>query len=138
MAFYRSDPQMLSQLGDLLDRLAKKGRPGLHKYISISWIRYQSPTPEPLSGIGAGWLDQKLIYPASVVKLIYAVAVEDWLQKDLLLANAELERAMKDMITNSSNDATSLVLDLLSGTTSGPALFGERWQAWKKQRLLIN
>ena len=138
MAFYRSDPQMKRQLEKLLDQFAKKNRPGLHKSIAISWIRYTSPNPEPCSGIGAEWAEQKLIYPASVVKLIYAVAVEDWLQKDLLLANAELERAMKDMITNSSNDATSLVLDLLSGTTSGPALFGERWQAWKKQRLLIN
>ena len=138
MAFYRSDPEMKAQLEELLDQFAKKGRPGLHKYISISWIRYQSPTPEPLSGIGAGWLDQKLIYPASVVKLIYAVAVEAWLQKDLLIETSELKRAVKDMISHSSNDATSFVLDLLSGTTSGPCLFGERWDSWQKQRRLIN
>jgi len=30
------------------------------------------------------------------------------------------------------------VLDLLSGTTSGPCLFGERWDSWQKQRHLIN
>ena len=138
MAFYRSDPQMKAQLEELLDQLAKKGRPGLHKNISINWIRYSSPTPEPLSGIGASWLEQKLISPASVVKLIYAVAIEAWLQKDLLIETAELKRAVKDMIMHSSNDATSLVLDLLSGTTSGPSLFGERWDSWQKQRLLVN
>ncbi len=138
MAFYRPDPQMTAQLGDLLDRFAKKGRPGLHKSIGISWIRYDCPNPEPCSGFGTGWSEQKLFYPASVVKLVYALAVEAWLQKDLLLDSNELRKALKDMIAYSSNDATSLILDLLSGTTSGPSLHGERWEAWQKQRLLIN
>ncbi len=138
MAFYRSDPQMNSQLRELLDRFAKKGRPRLHKSIAINWIRYDSPNPEAGSGKGAGWEEQKLIYPASVVKLFYALAVEAWLQKGLLLDSGELQRAMKDMIADSNNDATSLIIDLLSGTTSGPSLFGDRWQAWQKQRLLVN
>ena len=81
MAFYRSDPQMNSQLGELLDQFAKKDRPGLHKSIAISWIRYDRPNPEPGSGIGASWSDKKFFYPASVVKLFYAIAVEEWLQK---------------------------------------------------------
>ena len=138
MAFYRSDPQMSSQLEELLNKFAKKSRPGLHKNIAISWIRYTQPNPEPCSGIGTGWAEQKLLYPASVVKLAYALATEAWLQKDWLLDSAELQRAVKDMITDSSNDATSLVIDLLSGTTSGPSLFGERLKAWQKQRLIVN
>jgi len=138
MAFYQSSPAMKSQLQQLLDEFAKKGRPGLHKNIAITWIRYSHPNPEPESGIGAGWSERKLFYPASVVKLFYAVATEAWIQKDLLLNSAELQRAVKDMIANSSNDATSLVVDLLSGTTSGPSLSGERWEAWQTQRLLIN
>ncbi len=129
---------MKGQLQELLDQFAKKGRPGLHKNIAITWIRYKDPNPEPCSGVGAGWSEQKLFYPASVVKLFYAVATEAWLQKDLLINSSELQRAVKDMIANSSNDATSLVLDILSGTTSGPSLTGDRWQAWQKQRLLIN
>ncbi|WP_320668396.1 serine hydrolase [Prochlorococcus sp. MIT 1307] len=138
MAFYRADTEMASLLGELLNQLAKQGRPGLHKSIAITWIRYDCPNPESCSGIGTGWSEEKLIYPASVVKLIYAVAIEAWLQKDLLLNTRELQRAVKKMIVDSSNDATSLVLDLLSGTTSGPSLFGERLQAWQKQRLLVN
>jgi hypothetical protein len=138
MAFYRPNQQMAFQLEKLLHRFAKEGRPGLHKSIAINWIRYDRPNPEPCSGIGAGWSEQKLIYPASIVKLVYAVATEAWLQKDLLLDSAELKRAVREMIINSSNDATSLILDLLSGTTSGPSLAGERWQAWQKQRLLVN
>ena len=41
-------------------------------------------------------------------------------------------------IADSSNDATGLVVDLLTGTTSGPALNGERWELWTQQRRLIN
>jgi len=36
----------------------------------------------------------------------------------MLQTSDELERAMRDMIVDSSNDATSLVVDVL-GTTSG-------------------
>ncbi len=138
MAFYRSDPKMTAQLGSLLNQLAKEGRPGLHKSIAINWISYDQPSPEPCSGVGTSWSEQKLIYPASVVKLIYALAIEAWLQKDMLKDSAELQRSMKDMLSNSSNDATSFIVDVLTGTTSGPSLFGERWNAWQNQRLLIN
>ena len=62
------------------------------------------------------------------MKLIYAVAVERWQQRDLIPDSDELQRALRDMIADSSNDATGLVVDLLTGTTSGPALQGERWE----------
>jgi beta-lactamase class A len=42
------------------------------------------------------------------------------------------------MIRDSSNDATGLVLDLLTGTTSGPALPPGRMAAWVEQRQLVN
>ncbi len=129
---------MNTQLGEILDQLVQKGRTGLKNNIAVSWISYSKPNPEPCSGVGAGWDEQQLIYPASVVKLIYAIAIEAWLQKDMLPDSQELQQALKDMIAGSSNDATGLILDLLTGTTSGPSLFGERKQAWQKQRNLVN
>jgi hypothetical protein len=60
------------------------------------------------------------IYPASVVKLFYLVALHEWLEQGMAQPSTELERATKDMIVDSSNDATSLVVDVLTGTTSGP------------------
>ncbi len=138
MGFYRLDPEMSADLEKLLKKFSREGRPGLENSISISWIRYESRNPQPGSGFGTGWLAHKPCYPASVVKLIYAVAIEAWLQKDLITNSPELQRALKDMIQDSSNDATSLILDLLSGTTSGPSLIGERWEGWKKQRQLVN
>ncbi|MCP4973322.1 MAG: serine hydrolase [Prochlorococcus sp.] len=138
MAFYRLDTTMQAQLAGLLDRLAADGRPGLQNNVAISWIRYDQANPVTGSGSGAGWSDLRPIYPASVVKLIYAVAVEAWLQRDLLPEGDELRRAVQDMIVGSSNDATGLVIDLLTGTTGGPSLKGEYWQAWQQQRQLVN
>ena len=87
---------------------------------------------------GASWAGDRPRYPASVVKLVYLVAAEAWRQADLLADTPELRRALSDMIRDSSNDATSLVVDLLSGTTSGPSLPPERMAHWEEQRQLVN
>jgi beta-lactamase class A len=42
------------------------------------------------------------------------------------------------MIVDSSNDATSLVVDVLTGTTSGPELPPGPFETWKQQRNIIN
>lgn len=138
MAFYRPDPAMQEQLVALLRRLEAEDRPGLTEQVAITWVRYDRREPAAGSGRGAGWADQRLLYPASVVKLIYAVAVEHWLQRDLLLDHEELRRALRDMIAESCNDATGLIVDLLTGTTSGPMLRGEAWTTWQRQRQLVN
>ena len=138
MAFYRPDPAMASRLETLMDELSAAGRPGLRNCLAITWIRYPDRNPEAGQGCGAGWNEDRLIYPASVVKLFFAVAVERWLQHDLIPDSEELQRALRDMIGASSNDATGLVMDLLSGTASGPALQGEAWQHWQRQRRLVN
>ncbi len=138
MGFYSVNPTMQSHLIKLLDQLEKKGFSRIKNRVSITWIRYDTKKPAPFSGAGAGWAEERLVYPASVVKIFYGIACEAWLQRDLLQENKELIRAAKEMIQNSSNDATSLVVDLLTGTTSGPTLVGDGWQQWKKQRLVIN
>jgi len=138
MAFYRPDPAMQEQLVALLRRLEEEDRPGLTDQVAITWVRYDRQEPAAGSGRGAGWADQRVLYPASVVKLIYAVAVEHWLQRDLLLDHEELRRALRDMIADSCNDATGLIVDLLTGTTSGPMLRGEAWTTWQRQRQLVN
>ena len=138
MSFYQANDKMQAQLRALIDQYARDGRPGLHNSISVIWIRYQKPKPDVFSGIGASWSEKKLIYPASIVKLFYAVAIEAWLQKDLLPDSDAIREALKDMISYSSNDATSLIVDLLSGTTSGPSLSQLNWQKWKEQRNVIN
>ena len=138
MAFYRPDPAMASHLESVLDQLDAAGRPGLRNSLSITWVRYSDVSPQAGQGLGAGWNQERCVYPASVVKLIYAVAVERWQQRDLIPDSDELQRAMRDMIADSSNDATGLVVDMLTGTTSGSELHGERWEQWQRQRRLVN
>lgn len=74
------------------------------------------------------------IYPASVVKLFYLAAAHRWLEDKRLADTAELRRAMKDMIVDSSNDATHYVIDLLTGTTSGPELPADEIKLWFEKR----
>ncbi len=138
MAFYRQDPEMAFCLKGLLDRFEKEGRPNLHENIAITWIRYDEQNPSKNNGYGTGWNSNRNYYPASVVKIVYALATQKWIEKDLIVDSDELRRALHEMISNSSNDATSYILDLLTGTTSGPSLNQQNYQAWKIQRKLIN
>lgn len=67
----------------------------------------------------AGYRADEPIYPASVVKLFYLAAAQHQLESGQMPDTPELRRALRDMIVDSSNDATALVLDMLTGTTGG-------------------
>jgi len=150
MAFYCPDGAMAQQLEAAIASVEAEGRSGLRGQLSITWLRYSSSlidSATPRSDLadfwadqprGASWQGSKGRYPASVVKLLYLVAAETWLQRQLLDDTPELRRALADMIRDSSNDATGLVMDLLTGTTSGPELPAEAFQRWSLQRQLVN
>jgi beta-lactamase class A len=74
------------------------------------------------------------IYPASVIKLFYLAAAHRWMEDAKLTDTPELRRAMSDMIVHSYNEATHYVIDLLTGTTSGPELSEAELKAWFDQR----
>jgi len=78
------------------------------------------------------------IYPASVVKLFYLAAAHRWMEDGKLDESDELKRAMRDMIVDSYNEATHYVLDVLTGTTSGPELAPDSLRAWHDQRNAVN
>ena len=101
--------------------------------VAVTLVDISKPTAEWASTRG-----QSPIYPASVVKLFYLVAAHDALEANRLNDSAELQRALHDMIVDSSNDATSYVLDVLTGTTSGPELDSLALTAWADQRNAVN
>ena len=150
MAFYCPDGAMDQLLASTLEHLEAEGRPGLRDQVSISWLRYDSSLLNAASGSqggdpfwgrrveGASWNAEQARYPASVVKLLYLVAAEAWLQRQLIEDSAELQRALAAMIQESSNDATAMVVDLLSGTSSGPELPAQALAVWQQQRQLVN
>jgi hypothetical protein len=79
-----------------------------------------------------------LIYPASVVKLFYLVAAYEGFAQGELQRSSELDRALQDMIVDSSNDATGLVMDMVTETTSGPELPPEAFALWQQRRNQVN
>jgi Beta-lactamase enzyme family len=78
------------------------------------------------------------IYPASVVKMFYLVMAHRLMEDGKLAETDELRRALKDMIVDSSNDATGYVLDMITGTTSGPELKGAELKKWAERRNAVN
>lgn len=78
------------------------------------------------------------IYPASVVKLFYLAAAHKWLEDGTLQEGNELKRAMRDMIVDSSNDATHYVVDALTGTTAGLELSPDEMAIWGAKRNAVN
>lgn len=78
------------------------------------------------------------IYPASVVKLFYLASAHSWMEDGKLKDTAELRRALKDMIVESSNDATHYVLDAVTDTTSGPELAETEMKLWGEKRNAVN
>ncbi|MBF2064008.1 MAG: serine hydrolase [Calothrix sp. C42_A2020_038] len=150
MNFYSTDEQ-LQQIGlNVLEATWSQFSTLSREQIALTWIVYDPPvlvntggalTPDafwnhPVRGFT--YRGSERVYPASIVKMFYLVAAHEWLEKGMTPASQELERAMRDMIVDSSNDATSLVMDILSGTTSGPELPPGPFDTWKYQRLIVN
>ena len=82
--------------------------------------------------------DEK-IYPASVVKMFYMVALHQWLKdRKIKELTPELERGLKDMIVDSSNEATQYILDVLTDTSSGGELAKKEFAIWSFKRNAVN
>ncbi|MDB6030838.1 MAG: hypothetical protein JWM16_1176, partial [Verrucomicrobiales bacterium] len=86
----------------------------------------------------AGFRADAPIYPASVIKLFYLVAAHRWMEDGKLTETDELRRAIRDMIIDSSNDATHYVVDAITATTGGPELPPDEMRAWSEKRNAIN
>jgi hypothetical protein len=88
--------------------------------------------------LGFSHRGRALGYPASLVKLFYLAAIHAQLETGRLNASKELSKALSAMIERSSNDATSHIVDLLSRTTSGPALESLALRRWLRRREVVN
>jgi beta-lactamase class A len=86
----------------------------------------------------ASFRGNERVYPASVVKLFYLVAVHRWLEDKKIEETAELKRAVRDMIVDSSNEATQYIVDVLTHTTGGYELPAKEMEEWQFKRNAIN
>lgn len=78
------------------------------------------------------------IYPASVVKMFYMAALHRQLEDGKIKITTEIERGLKDMIVDSSNDATQYILDVLTDTASGGEMPEKEFQEWAYKRNEVN
>jgi beta-lactamase class A len=127
-------------LQDLVDRAAKTtlerfaDKKLQESELSITLIDLRD-SKRPLT---ASFHGNERIYPASVVKLFYLVAAHRWLEDKKIEQTPELTRALRDMIVDSSNEATQYVVDVITHTTAGYELPPKEMEEWQYQRNAVN
>jgi beta-lactamase class A len=135
-----SVPAQQPSLQDLVNRAAKTtldrfaDKKLQENELSITLIDLR----DPARSVTAGFRGNERVYPASVVKLFYLVAAHRWLEAKKIEYTPELARALKDMIVDSSNEATQYVLDVLTHTTGGYELPPKEMEQWQYQRNAVN
>ncbi len=86
----------------------------------------------------ANYRGEEKIYPASVVKMFYLTALQRWLEDGRVKMTPELARGLRDMIVNSSNDATQYIVDVLTDTSSGAELDAKPFKIYADKRNSVN
>ena len=86
----------------------------------------------------ANYQGNRQIYPASVVKMFYMATLHQWLENGKVKLTPELERGLRDMIVDSSNEATQYILDVLTDTSSGGELSPKEFKIWSYKRNAVN
>ena len=115
-----------------LDRFADKKLQESELSITLIDLR------DPKRPVTASFRGNERVYPASVVKLFYLVATHRWLEDKKIEQTPELTRAVRDMIVDSSNEATQYVLDVITHTTGGYELPPKEMEEWQYQRNAVN
>ncbi len=146
MAFYRADAA--------LDRAAATLKDGIERDFAVpaddwafTWVIHDKPLTGSAGRAdaakfwaaaprGAAHRGDVSFYPASVAKLFWLAALEGWLEQGKLSETPAIVRARRDMIEWSSNEATNYLIDLITGTTSGPELPDLPFSAWTRARYL--
>lgn len=114
----------------VMDTVAEFRTPELRpEQLAVTVIDLRGAAP-----VAANFRGDERFYPASVIKLFYLAATHRWLEDGKIADTPELRRAMRDMIVDSSNDATNHLVDVLTGTTGGPELPPAELAAWSEKR----
>ncbi|MEL6470171.1 MAG: serine hydrolase [Cyanobacteria bacterium J06623_4] len=148
--FFTPDPELRTQLDTILESLWEAFPQLVQNQIALTWIRYDPPYRINTGGAlsaeefwkytpkGISYRGVELADPGGIAHLFYLVATHVWLEQGMVQPAAEIERAMANMLKQASHDATSLLIDVLSGTTSGPSLPPGPAETWAAQRNIVN
>lgn len=89
------------------------------------------------TGEYGAYQQEKLKYPASVVKLFWMVYFYAQVEQGLL-QEAEFNKYLDLMITKSDNEAASYIIDKITNTEYHQNIEGKKYINWKSKRLEIN
>ncbi len=148
--FFQANAALQSTLENILEETWDTFPQLAQNQIAVTWIAYEPPYQINTGGAlntedfwkyqpsGASYRGVELANPGRLVQLFYIVAMHVWLEQGMAQSSPEIVRAMADMLTDGSNDATSYIVDVLSGTTSGPAIPEGPFETWQSQRNIMN
>jgi len=133
LASIRASPELQAfldkEIAGMMKRDSNLRRAGLH----VALIDMSGSGPPQL----AHYNGNAPVYPASVVKFVYLMAIYAWQEQGILTIDQDLENLLVQMVYRSSNVATQKVVARLTETTPGPTLSPAAYAAFKKQRLLV-
>ncbi|MEL6461613.1 MAG: serine hydrolase [Cyanobacteria bacterium J06621_15] len=89
------------------------------------------------TGEYAGYQQERLRYPASVVKLFWMVNLYAQIEKGIL-SEEEFPQYLDAMIKKSDNEAASYIIDRITKTEYKQNIKGEEYKKWRTKRLKIN
>lgn len=132
----RKDRAIDAFLAEIAKRaVGKVSKEGFNqKDLAISLI-IQKPNQPPVIG---GFNDKLPFYPASVIKIPYAMALEQQFQDGRLMPDRTTLNDLHDMLRRSSNAATNRILDKLTQTESGPELSEDELRVFSEKRQAVN
>src|SRR5688500_5165900 len=133
---FEISPELQTILNGSVGEVLNGYPPGRFKSEEISVTLVDLRDPANLRW--ANYAGENPIYPASVVKRFYMAALHQQLQDGKVKLTTELERGLKDMIVDSSNEATQYILDVLTDTSSGAELPQAAFEKWQYKRNRVN
>ncbi len=123
---------LTNAVGEVLTSYSSKGfKPA---EVAATLIDLSDPKKFKMADVRGG----ESIYPASVVKMFYMAALERQLEDRKVTMTPELQRGLRDMIVDSSNEATQYILDVITGTSSGAELPKKEFDIWQYKRNRVN
>ncbi|MEL6553669.1 MAG: serine hydrolase [Cyanobacteria bacterium J06621_11] len=148
--FFQPDSTLQTQLEDILEETWRYFPELAQNQLAVTWIPYEPPYRVNTGGglsaedfwqyrpQGASYRGVELFVPGSLVHVFYLVALNVWLEQGMVQPSDEIERALTDMMVGTNHDAASYVVDVLSGTMSGPSLPPGPSDTWASQRNIVN
>lgn len=126
---FRHSQKLQAIVNDVVNLAKAKGLPA--EPLSITLI--DAKTSET-----AGYQQDTLRYPASVVKMFLMVVLYAQIENGIWADREDFTPYLTKMIKESDNEATSFILDEITGTHSESELNSEKFQIWKNKRLQVN